>query len=320
MNKLFLERLNHLWIAIKVRRSTLKTLETLLIPEHTAEWMDGLASDLLRHVFQRALFEHQQDIIDQIQELWGLLIRRLPLQILLPAVCPVVATWLCLMMQPSRIPFDPSTLIFPPARKDLPESRRRSSGCGPPALGELPAVETKFYIAGTDHVYENPVARERGVIRARCLTASMLGLLSQYLVQPMPGLTYTADMETPIECYAKLFLVHLASRSSIQRTVVAQVMAEWAEQCGTTVSAPSFLLDRLHLSLTECVYYDEIGVAYTRLLHDAKDFIATLKVRLKSFRLHSKEVLTNPVLLLFPNDSITSWMWNPLFQEPAAVL
>ena len=36
------------------------------------------------------------------------------------------------------------------------------------------------------------------------------------------------DMETPVECYAKLLAVHLASRSSVQRTVVANVLAEWA--------------------------------------------------------------------------------------------
>ena len=276
-------------VVVQVRRSTLKTLETLLIPAHTAEWMDGLASDLLRHVFQRAMLEHQQDIIEQIQQLWSLLIRRLPLQILLPAVCPVVSTWLCLMMQPSRIPFDPSTLIFPPARKELPEGRRRSSGCGQPGLGEAPAVETKYYIAGTDHVYENPMAREKGVIRARCLAASMMGLLSQYLVQPMPGLTYTPDMEAPVECYAKLFIVHISSRSSIQRMVAAQVMAEWAEQGDSNVKTPTFLLDRLHQSLTEVVYYDEIGVAYTRLLHDAKDFIATLKVL--TLRLHTASII-----------------------------
>ena len=54
------------------------------------------------------------------------------------------------------------------------------------------------------------------------------------------------------------------------------VMAEWAER-ETAVPSP-FLLERLHFCLTEYVYYDEIGVAYTRLLHETKDFIATLKV------------------------------------------
>ena len=236
--------------------------------------MDGLASDLLRHVFQRAMLEHQGEIIEHIEALWGLLTKRLSLQILLPAACPCVSTWLCMMMQPSRVPFDPSVLIFPPVRKETNESRRRSS-TGP--LGEVTPVETKYFIAGTDHVYENPVKREKGVIRARCLAASMLGLLSEYLVQVMPGLTYSADMETPVECYAKLLLVHFNSRSAIQRTAVAMVMADWGERCAT-VSPPAILLDRLHLTLTECVYYDEIGVAYARLLHDTKDFIATLRV------------------------------------------
>uniref|UniRef100_A0A0N8BMP5 TATA-binding protein-associated factor n=1 Tax=Daphnia magna TaxID=35525 RepID=A0A0N8BMP5_9CRUS len=257
----------------KVRHSTLKTLETLLILGHTTEWMEGLASDLLRHVFQRAMLEHQQEILEHIEKLWGLIIRRLSLQILLPAACPCVATWLCMMMQPSRLPFDTSILIFPPVRKEPSESRRRSTS-GP--LGDASPVETKYFIAGTDHVYENPLHREKAVIRARCLAASMLGLLSEFLVQVMPGLTYSADMESPVECYAKLLLVHLNSRSAIQRTAVAMVMAEWGERCAA-VTPPAVLVDRLHLTLTESIYYDEIGVAYARLLHDARDFIATLR-------------------------------------------
>lgn len=246
----------------------------MLILGHTTEWMEGLASDLLRHVFQRAMLEHQQEILEHIEKLWGLIIRRLSLQILLPAACPCVATWLCMMMQPSRLPFDPSILIFPPVRKEPSDSRRRSTS-GP--LGDASPVETKYFIAGTDHVYENPLHREKAVIRARCLAASMLGLLSEFLVQVMPGLTYSADMESPVECYAKLLLVHLNSRSAIQRTAVAMVMAEWGERCAA-VTPPAVLVDRLHLTLTESIYYDEIGVAYARLLHDARDFIATLRV------------------------------------------
>ena len=107
---------------LQVRRSTLKTLETLLNAAHTTEWIDSLASDLLRHVFQRALLEYHDELIAQIEQLWTILVRRLPLAILLPAVCPCVATWICLVMQPSRVPFDPCVLIFPPAPKDL--SRR----------------------------------------------------------------------------------------------------------------------------------------------------------------------------------------------------
>ena len=220
------------------------------------------------------MLEHQQEIIDHIEQLWGLLLRRLSLQVLLPAACPCVAHWLCMMMQPSRVPFDPSILIFPPPRKESSETRRRSSS-GP--LGEVTPVETKYFIAGTDHVYENPIQREKGVVRARCLAASMLGLLSEFLVQVMPGLTYSADMETPVECYAKLLLVHLNSRSALQRTAVAMVMANWGERCSSASPSP-FLIERIHVSLTESVYYDEIGVAYARLLHDCKDFIATLRV------------------------------------------
>ena len=243
----------------------MRTLETLLTTAQSSDWIDPLASDLLRHVFQRALLEYHDEMIPQIQQLWTILIRRLPLAVLLPAACPCVASWICLVMQSSRIPFDPASLIFPP------DSKRRGV-----AVDESSLAETKYFIAGSDHVHENPQHREMCVTRARYLAASMLGVLSHYLVQSMPGLTYTPQMETPVECYSKLLLMHLNSRSSIQRTVVAMVMAEWAER-ETAVPSP-FLLERLHFCLTEYVYYDEIGVAYTRLLHETKDFIATLKV------------------------------------------
>jgi len=248
----------------KVRRSTLKTLETMLTTAQSSDWIEPLASDLLRHVFQRALLEYHDEMIPQIQQLWTILIRRLPLAVLLPSACPCVATWICLVMQSSRVPFDPAALIFPP------DSKRRGV-----AVDEASLAETKYFIAGSDHVHDSPQQRETCVTRARYLAASMLGVLSQYLVQSMPGLTYTPQMETPVECYSKLLLMHLNSRSSIQRTVVAMVMAEWAER-ETAVPSP-FLLERLHFCLTEFVYYDEIGVAYTRLLHETKDFIATLK-------------------------------------------
>ena len=146
------------------------------------------------------------------------------------------------------------------------------------AAPESSGADAKYLIGGTDHAYENAAGREKGVVRARCSGCSLLGFLSKFLVRPMPGLLYTDQMETPVECYAKLFMVHLNSRSSVQRTIVAMVMAEWAE-CDSAVTPPppSFLLERIQQCLTECVYYDEIAVAFTRLLHDAKDFIATLK-------------------------------------------
>ena len=265
----------------QVRRSTLKTLETLLVPSETAQpWIESLASDMLRHVFQRAILEHCQDILRQIEHLWTTINSRLPLQVLLPAACPFVATWVCLVMQPSRVPFDPASLIFPPPRKDPTDaaSRRRSTSCLTPADSGPPvANETKYLMGGTDHVYENATQREKGVVRARCLAAALLGVLSQYIVQPMPGLSYTPEMETPVECYAKLLLVHLTSRSATQRTVVAMILAEWAERSAEPAKPPQMLLDRIYQCLTECVYYDEIGLAFTRLLHDAKDFMATLK-------------------------------------------
>lgn len=38
-----------------------------------------------------------------------------------------------------------------------------------------------------------------------------------------------------------------------------------------------FLSDRLLACLNECMYYDEIAASFTRLLHESRDYIATLK-------------------------------------------
>lgn len=38
-----------------------------------------------------------------------------------------------------------------------------------------------------------------------------------------------------------------------------------------------FLRDRLLQCLTECIYYDEIATSFTRLLHESRDYVATLK-------------------------------------------
>jgi len=115
---------------------------------------------------------------------------RMMRQVLLPAACPYVAGWICLVMQPSRVPFDPASLIFAAAeRKD--ELRRRAGHadapaaaaataaatatatptpqCPPPPEGRTQEEVTKHLIGGTDHAYENAAARERGVVRARCL-------------------------------------------------------------------------------------------------------------------------------------------------------
>ncbi len=68
-----------------MRRATLRTLETLLLmrgpPAGVAGWIESMATDMLRHVFQRALLEHGTDILNLVETVWSTLCRRLPLQV-----------------------------------------------------------------------------------------------------------------------------------------------------------------------------------------------------------------------------------------------
>lgn len=102
-----------------VRKATLQTLGTLTIPQHgdILMWEAQLLQDALRHVFQRALVEPIAEVRDIAEKVWQQLIIHSGLVELLHAACPFVTMWLCLTMQPTRIPFDPSLLIVPKTRE-----------------------------------------------------------------------------------------------------------------------------------------------------------------------------------------------------------
>lgn len=95
--------------ASSVRRATLQTLSTLTAS--SIEWNAQLVQDALRHVFQRVLVEHLEDVQLAAEKVWGNLVRNSGLAELLHAACPVVSTWICLTMQPAKLPFDCQLLI-----------------------------------------------------------------------------------------------------------------------------------------------------------------------------------------------------------------
>lgn len=118
--------------------------------------------------------------------------------------------------------------------------------------------------------------REANVIRARCMAARMLGLLSCFIVKPAPGIEYTSEIESPIDCYVKVLLVYLQSKSAVQRMMTGLIIAEWARLDDDT-KCPDALMKRLHECLSECVYFDEIAVSFTKLLQETRDFLAMMK-------------------------------------------
>lgn len=133
----------------------------------------------------------------------------------------------------------------------------------------------KLFIVGTE---TTPLAtRESNAVQVRCMAARMLGLLSCYIIKPAPGIIYTDNIEKPIDCYEKVLLVHLNSKSALQRMMAGLIIAEWSTLDQFTLTCPLTIKQRLHICLNERVYFDEIALSFTRLTQETRDFIATLK-------------------------------------------
>lgn len=104
-----------------VRRATLQTLRTLtqlktatnesFVEVNNKQWNSSLLQDTLRHIFQRVLVEHIPDVQEIVEEVWNNLVKNSCLVELLHAACPFVSTWICLAMQPVKLPYDSSVFI-----------------------------------------------------------------------------------------------------------------------------------------------------------------------------------------------------------------
>ncbi|XP_049535166.1 TATA-binding protein-associated factor 172 [Anopheles darlingi] len=247
------------------------------------DWPSALLQEALRHIFQRVLVEHVEDIQSLAEDVWNNLIVNAELSALLHASCPYVSSWLCLAMQPVRLAFDPSSLIFakPPSHSGATNRERRrqfdsfESSSGSLSATHIGGQHQKLFLGGAETV---PLElREKNVIRARCKASRMIGLLSRYLVLPAPGVDYTPETESPIDCYTKVLVGYLQSRSALQRLIASLVIAYWCGIDSTIQPGPPVLQDRLRACLNEYVYYDEVAILFTRLLQECRDYLATLK-------------------------------------------
>lgn len=267
-----------------VRRSTLQTLKKLTDETNNQQasskestttsasdkplelnfgvkhWPATLLQEALRHIYQRVLVEHIEDVQSLVEEVWKNIVRNADLSTLLHASCPFVSCFMCLAMQPVRLAFDPNLLISA-------KSNRMAND-----ISSIPTQ--KLFIGGTETIPQD--VREKNVIRARYKACRMLGLLSQYLVLPAPGVVYSQTSESPLDCYCKLLHGYLSSRSSLQRLISSMIITFWAEY-NPSIATSDQLKDRLRSSLTEYIYYDEIASMVTRLLQEASDFLASLK-------------------------------------------
>ncbi|CAD0199538.1 unnamed protein product [Chrysodeixis includens] len=317
-----------------VRKATLQTLRTLTRPLVTSQakngtdtngnndvtnhevdeylsWTPELLQEAMRHIYQRVLFEHVHEIQEIAVQVWENFLKYASLGVILLAACPVLATWLCLAMQPARLPVEPMLLLHPPPKE---RRTRTSSQCVEGALPAELRPSQKWFVGGSE---SQPAAlRDRNVTRARCLAADVLGHLSCYLVQPAPGIEYKAEDESPIDCYVKVMVVYVRSGSALQRLVASLVVSAWArhsrargiyppevhahtngdatekdkEKEGDNTStpeaedqspisrlAPPLLTNTLHTALNQALYYDEVALNCNRILQEARDLHAMMK-------------------------------------------
>lgn len=252
-----------------VRKETLQTLLTLSELKTNKKWEAQLLQDAMRHCFQRVLIEPQSDVRKMSELVWNSLIINSDLNELLHATCPLISIWLYLCMQSTRIPFDQNYLI---------QTKKQQN--------EL--IQAKFYVGGSETIPQ--LTRETNAMQVRCMTARMLGLLSNYIIKSAPGVDYEqAGIEKPIDCYVKLLLIHLTSKSALQRMMIGLIMSEWAK---IKQPCPDLLKQRLHACLNDYVYFDEIAHSFTRLAQEAHDFIATLKHYKVPINIETNTVMT----------------------------
>ena len=253
-----------------------------------SDWIVTILKELLTHMYQRALLESSIDNLNLITKIWDQVLACVPLSNLLMIICPVVSSWLCLIMINPRQPLDSSLLLL--AHHNNSGGLKKHPGISSENADDV-KPDTKYFLGSLTsigEVQENPDI----VIRSRLSGARLLGSLSHYITQPMPGAQYSSDQD-PVLCYNRLLVSHLASRSALQRIGAGIVIREWAIHWPDTIFH-EVLKSALHSCLLEMVYFDEIAMSFTRLQQDVKDFIALMK----HYKLEVDESFLSPVLTL----------------------
>ncbi|XP_076142111.1 TATA-binding protein-associated factor 172-like isoform X1 [Alosa pseudoharengus] len=254
-----------------VRKAALETLFTLLskADQNCAVWLNPILQDMLRHIFQSCILESNQEIMDLIQKVWAELLKQALPQYVVAASCPWMGAWLCLMMQASHIPIDLNMLLEVKAR-----SKEKSSGkprqCVPGQVKET----VQEYIAGAETVTEDPATRDYVVMRARLMSAKLLGALCRCICDPR--INSGPQEIRPAESLAQLLLFHLNSKSALQRIAVSMVLCEWAADQKESELVSGLVQPRLLAILSEQLYYDEIAIPFTRMQTECKQLIALL--------------------------------------------
>jgi TATA-binding protein-associated factor len=160
-------------------------------------WLPHCIMSLLRHVYQRALLEHQESCLRLIPRLWDAACEQTPLSPLLMASCPWFGPWITLIAAPAHLPLDPAILLAPVVRAGNNDDDDDDIGIG---NGIQQQQQQQQFLGGPEAVHiTDPVERHRCVARARNLGARLLGKLASFIMRPMPGIQYTQEMESPLD-------------------------------------------------------------------------------------------------------------------------
>ncbi|CAG0889106.1 unnamed protein product [Darwinula stevensoni] len=242
-----------------VRKATLETLIVLTskLPEKEgADWIHTILSEAICFTYMRALVETLPSLHKLIFKLWRNLINRTRLTTLVSSTCTIVSGLLCLAMTQSHVVLDLNLL-------------------GPDMNAVMRSVykgTESLYLGGSEKHHDSFMHRSECAMQCRLLAARLLGLLSGAITIPLEGVVYH---EPPSETYAQILASPLNARSAYGRTVVALVTAEWLSQYPDS-SVPDSLVQCFHQCLTQCLYYDEIAVNFTRLQQGVRDLVASL--------------------------------------------
>ncbi|MGH0155648.1 UNVERIFIED_CONTAM: hypothetical protein FKN15_033634 [Acipenser sinensis] len=242
-----------------------------LLPKVLPAVTEGLQDldDDVRAVASAALIPVVDSLVHlQAIKVWTELIRQAPLQYVVAAACPWMGAWLCLMMQPSRMPIDLNMLLEVKAKS-------KEKTCGKLRQGPNQVKEViQEYIAGADTISEDPATRDYFVMRARMMAAKLLGALCHCICDP--EVNALSQEIKPSESLAQLLLFHLNSKSALQRIAVALVLCEWAVLHKDCKAVSSAVQPRLLAILSEHLYYDEIAIPFTRMQNECKQLMALL--------------------------------------------
>ncbi|KAH7643780.1 tata-binding protein-associated factor 172-like protein [Dermatophagoides farinae] len=331
-----------------VRRSVLESL-LILSEKNSNEWLNqsSLLSDALRLLYQRSLIENHTIILDLLYKVWLNLISKANYQCLIESTRNYVTSWICLMMQPQKMPIDvcntPVWLEIKHITHSLPSSsashlknsRPSTSQQQQQLLSSLPAEN--YFIGGSESLGETSEERERCAIRARYQCARLIGALAFYLTEEngTPSLNGAEQsnvesstiIQNPLDSFASLLLIHLNTKSAIQRMCSAWIIREWAtakvnrqgeqqppwiitmknddndvEEYGVDQKRNSLqlhkgLADRCNESLEEQIFFDEISAYVSRVQYNFRDLLATTrtnKVQFNDTELAGKTVYTFP--------------------------